>query len=97
VSVNKILATEIKAVVSNADQAKLRIQLIIQWWEEFHNNYDDVTSWLDETETGLSQLLARYQSTQPPRVSPVDLHQEIKVASPEHVSKQPLATLQQVI
>ena len=77
--VNKTLAAGIETVESNADQAKLRIQLLIDWWKEFHGNYGDVTLWLEEVETNINQLLARYHSTQPPRVSPIDLLQEIKV------------------
>ncbi len=91
VGVTKALAAEIEVLTSNTEQAKLRLQLLVQWWEEFHNNLTEVTSWLEEAETNLGQLLARYQSAQPPRVSPLDLRQEIKASSAFQTIVIPLA------
>ena len=65
--------------MSNSEQAKLRLQLLVQWWEEFQSNHVEVLTWLEDAENGLEQLLARYRSLQPPRVSPVDVLQDIKV------------------
>ena len=79
--VNKTLAAEIDVLMSNAEQAKLRLQLLVQWWEEFESNQTEVSSWLDEADTGLALILARHQSPHPPRVSPIDLLQEIKVCA----------------
>lgn len=79
VIVNKTLSAEVETLVSSTEQAKLRLQLLIQWWEEFHGNHGDVVSWLDEAERSLRQLIARYVSTQPPRTSPGDVLEELKV------------------
>ena len=86
VGINKALTHEIEILTSNSEQAKIRLQLLIQWWEEFYGNHSDVVSWLDEAETNLSQLLARFRSSQPPRVSPSEILQDMKVRTCDHIN-----------
>lgn len=77
--INKTLTSEIETLSSSTEAAKLRLQLLIEWWVEYNGNYDDMLPWLDSMESSLSQLIARFKSTHPPRVSPMDLVQEIEV------------------
>ena len=79
VAVNKALVSEIKNLSASTEQAKLRLHLFIQWWEEFHINRDDILPWLKGMETRISQMMTRFISTLPPRVSPSDMLQELKV------------------
>ena len=46
---------------------------------EFCGNRDDLTPWLEETESRLGQLRARAESTQSPLVSPAELLADVKV------------------
>ena len=85
ISVNKILVSEIKNLTASTEQAKLRLHLFIQWWEEFDSNRDDIMPWLDAMETSLDHVTSRYLSKLAPRVSPTDMLQELKVNSMGHV------------
>ena len=78
---NKVLSVKIDSLSSSNEEARTRLQVIIQWWEEFCSNYEDVIPWLEEAESDLSELMARYSNTSSPRQSPLVLLQRLKVGT----------------
>ena len=79
VQITRDLTGEIETLSDNSAPAKIHLQLFIEWWVEFCGNRDDLTPWLEETESRLGQLRARAESTQSPLVSLAELLADVKV------------------
>ena len=78
--VSRSLTAEIEALRDSANAAMVRLQLLIEWWAEYHSNQDDIAPWLDDTEARLDQMKARAESTQMPLVSPLELLADARVS-----------------
>ncbi len=77
--VNALLGDKVEHLSEATEQAKMRLALLIQWWIEYRDNHDDLCQWLEGASTRLQRLVARAESTQPPRVSPTELLVDIQV------------------
>ena len=76
---NHALRAEVETLKDSSDAAMVRLQLFIEWWADYTSNHADLTSWLEEAESQLQQLVARGESTQSPLVSPAELLDDMKV------------------
>ena len=76
---NKLLGSKIEQLQSSCNVTSTRIQVIVQWWEEFHANYNDVLPWMERVEADLNELFQRYSYEQVPRFSPIKLLWQLKV------------------
>ena len=76
---NRSLTGEIESLSDDSATAKIRLQLFIEWWAEFHSNHGDLTGWLEEAESRVDLLEARAESVEIPLVSPVELLADAKV------------------
>ena len=77
--INRGLTAEIESLSNDSATAKIRLQLFIEWWVEFHSNHGEICQWLEEAESRLDILEARAESTETPLVSPTELLNDTKV------------------
>lgn len=76
--VNVLLGDEVEQLSSVTEKAKMRLALLVQWWIEYRGNHDDLCLWLEGASSRLQRLVARAESTHPPRVSPTELLVDIQ-------------------
>ncbi len=76
---NVLLGDKVEQLSAATEKAKMRLSLFIQWWAEYYGNHDDLCVWLEGASTRLQRVVARAESTQPPRVSPAELLVDIQV------------------
>ena len=75
----KLLGSKVEQLQSSCNETRTRLQVIVQWWEEFYANYNDVLPWMEGVEDDLNELSQRHSYEQVPRFSPIMLLWQLKV------------------